>query len=76
MNSWKTTVGSLSAALGVWASAQSTPWWLWKVGQVLNIIGLIVFGISARDNGVPSSAVPSAAKRDADIKGDTKPPFA
>jgi hypothetical protein len=76
MTSWKTTVGSLVAALGVWASSQSDPWWLWKVGQALNIIGLIVFGISARDNGVPSSAIPAAAKRAEEIKAETKPPFA
>jgi hypothetical protein len=74
MKSWKTTAGSLIAALGVWASAQSDPWWLWKVGQVLNIVGLIVFGVSARDNAVPSSAIPAAAARAEQIKQDTKPP--
>jgi hypothetical protein len=73
MSSWKTTLGGLIGAIGVWASQQSTPWWLWKLGALLNAVGLFLLGVSARDNGVPSSAVASAARTDALIKSTTPP---
>jgi hypothetical protein len=74
--SWKTSIGGILLAIGQALMAQSDPWWLWKVGSIMSPIGAALLGLSARDNNVPSSAVPSAAKADEKIKGDTKPPFA
>lgn len=71
MKSWKTTVGGLLAAAGAWASNQPEPWWLFKFGPLLSVVGLSLLGVTARDNGVPSSAVPTAAKADEKIKRET-----
>ena len=76
ITSWKTTTGGVLLAIGQWASTQSTPWWLYKAGGLLSMVGALLLGGAARDNNVPSSAVESAVKAEAKIKGDTKPPFA
>ena len=72
ITNWKTTLGGALLAIGGWASTQSDPWWLWKAGGFLNVIGALLLGGSARDFNVPSSAVPGAAARDAKIKSDTE----
>ena len=69
--SWKTSLGGILLAIGGWASTQSEPWWVWKVGGIINVIGALLLGGAARDNNVPSSAVPTAAAKDAQIKSDT-----
>ena len=71
LTSWKTTLGGVLLAIGGWASTQSDPWWVWKIGGILNVVGALLLGGAARDNNVPSSAAPSAAKKDALIKSDT-----
>lgn len=75
MKSWKTTTGGIVLAIGSWASGQVEIPWLWKLGPLLSAIGAVLLGVTARDNNVPSSAVPAAAKTDEKIKGDTNPPF-
>jgi len=72
MKSWKTTTGGVLLAIGGWATTQSTPWWLYKAGGVLSAVGALLLGGAARDNNVPSSAVPKAAEKDAQIKADTQ----
>lgn len=71
MKSYKTTTGGILAAIGAYMSNQSDPWWMFKLGPIISAIGLGLLGFSARDNNVPSSAIPSAAKADEKIKGDT-----
>ena len=71
MKSWKTTTGGILMAIGGWASTQSDPWWMFKVGGFLNIIGALLLGGAARDNNVPSAAIPAAQKRADEIKADT-----
>lgn len=71
MKSWKTTLGGVCAALGYWASLQPDPWWLHKAGEALTVAGLALVGVTARDNNVPSAAIPSASKTAEKIKGDT-----
>ncbi len=75
LKSWKTTLGGILLSAGTWASQQSTPWWLYKVGSILAPLGALLLGASARDNNVPSADVPKAAEREAQIKSDAKPPF-
>jgi hypothetical protein len=75
MKSWKTTLGGVLLSIGTWASQQSTPWWLYKVGGILAPLGALLLGATARDNNVPSAAIPKAAAAEAVIKGDSKPPF-
>jgi len=68
--SWKTTVGGILGAIG--SVMVMLPWPIVvKIGGVLNTIAIAMIGVTARDNDVPSSAVPKAADRDAAIKGDT-----
>lgn len=78
MKSWKTTVGGFIAGLGFYMSSQAEPWWFYKVGPIISLIGLTFFGATARDNNVPSEAIPSACKAADKIKRDTaflqKPP--
>ncbi len=69
--SWKTTVGGVLLSVGGVMATMSNPWWMWKVGTALQAIGGLMLGVTARDNNVPSSAVPKAAERDAEIKADT-----
>jgi hypothetical protein len=76
MKSWKTSLGGALASLGYWASLQPDPWWLHRVGEPLTIIGLAFIGVYARDNNVPSAAVPKAAEAAAKIEADMPPPFA
>ncbi len=71
MKSWKTTLAGILLAIGQWASSQAEPWWLYKLGNLLNVVAPFMLGAAARDNAVPSSAVPKAAAADAQIKGDT-----
>ena len=72
MKSWKTTLGGILLALGGWASTQADPWWLFKVGGFLNIIGALLLGGAARDNNVPSEAIKGATKAAEAIKADTQ----
>lgn len=74
MKSWKTTLGGALAAVGAYMSNQSEPWWFYKAGPILSLIGLAFFGVSARDNNVPSEAVPGAAKAAEKIKADSVEP--
>jgi hypothetical protein len=67
MKSWKTTLGGALLALGQWASTQSEPWWLYKAGGLLSIGGALLLGGSARDNNVPSTAIPKAMEREEKI---------
>lgn len=71
MKSWKTTTGGIILAIGSWASGQVEPVWLWKIGPLISAVGAVLLGVTARDNGVPSSAVPSAAKAAEKIKEET-----
>ena len=71
MKSWKTTTGGIILAIGSWASGQVTEPWLWKLGPLIQAIGAIVLAGFARDNNVPSAAIPSAAKAEEKIKRET-----
>tara|TARA_R110000868_G_C10808691_1_gene757681 strand:- start:142 stop:357 length:216 start_codon:yes stop_codon:yes gene_type:complete len=62
VKSWKTTLGGILLAIGGWASTQSDPWWLYKAGGLLNVVGALILGMAARDNNVPSAAVPAALR--------------
>jgi len=68
--SWKTTLGGILSFLGLAASYYPNPV-AQKFGPALIGLGATLTGVAARDNNVPSSAVPVAAERDAQIKGDT-----
>ena len=57
MKSWKTTLGGVLLAIGGWASTQSDPWWIYKAGGIINIIGALLLGGAARDNNVTSEQV-------------------
>lgn len=76
MKSWKTTAAGILGAIGSWAATQGDPWWLHKVGEACQQVAFFLIGIAARDNNVPSAAIPSAARTEEKIKGDTAPPFA
>lgn len=74
IRSWKTTIAGIGSILGSISGAIK----LWLAGNYLEAVTVGFTGISsgiglmfARDNTVPSSAVPKAAERDAAIKGDT-----
>ena len=71
MKSWKTTVGGILLAIGQWASTQSDPWWLYKAGGLLNVVGALILGMAARDNNVPSAAVPSAMRAEEKLNQPT-----
>ncbi len=71
MKSWKTTAAGIIGALGSWAAVQSDPWWMHKAGEAMQQVAFVLIGLAARDNNVPSAAVPSAAKTAERIKGDT-----
>ena len=78
MRSWRTFLGGIGVILGGLGTALK----LWTAGDINGAITAAVTAISgglaliaARDNKVPSSAVPAAQAADAKIKGDTQPPF-
>jgi len=72
LKSWKTTLAGLISAIGVWAAKQPDPWWLYQVGEVLQMLGVFMLGAVARDNNVPSEAVPKATERAHKIDEETK----
>lgn len=85
MKSWKTTLGGSLAATGVFlaggpmalsACNVKLPDGLFAklliAGFLLQAAGVLVNGLFARDNNVPSEAVPKAADRAAEIKRDTE----
>jgi hypothetical protein len=72
--SWRTTAGGIGTILGGVSGAIK----LYLSGNITEAVTLLIGSIStglalicARDNNVPSSAVPKAAEKDAQIKGDT-----
>lgn len=80
MKSWKTTaagVGTLLATAGTTlnqltdGNSATNP--DWNIVLPLLFSGLI--GLFARDNNVPSEAIPKACEAADKIKGDTAPPF-
>lgn len=81
MKSWKTTLGGALAAAGVMLAG--APMTLSAcnvalgdrffagcimVGFLLQVVGLLVNGVYARDNDVPSAAVPAAARTANELK--------
>lgn len=54
MKSWKTTLGGALGALGTYLVTVDDPAWLQIIGQVFIGLGMLVMGLSARDNGVTS----------------------
>ncbi len=74
MKSWRTSLGGIGVILSGFGATIK----LWTQGDLVGAIAAAIAAISAgsaliaaRDNKVPSSAVPAAAKTDAAIKGDT-----
>ena len=66
ITSWKPKVGGILLSVGSYMMTMSTPWWAWKVGNIAQIVGGMLLGGTARENGVPSSSVPAAAQKDAE----------
>lgn len=60
--SWKTTAAGMLAAFGTWASKQHDPAWLPLLGDVVQMLGVFLLGLVARDKDVTSEGtkVPSA----------------
>ena len=54
MKSWKTTLGGALGALGTYLATVDDPAWLQIIGQVCIGLGMLIMGMSARDNGVTS----------------------
>lgn len=54
MKSWKTTLGGLLGAIGTYLLTVQDPAWVQMVGMVVNALGLLILGGSARDNTVTS----------------------
>jgi hypothetical protein len=74
MKSWKTTLGGIGTILGSIAAAIK----MYQSGDISSAVAAVITGISAglglifaRDNTVPSAAVPAAQKRADEIKADT-----
>ena len=57
MKSWKTSVGGLISAVGVWLKSLESPAWAHSIGDLLMAFGVVVIGITARDNNVTSEDV-------------------
>ena len=53
MKSWKTTLGGILTAAGIFLESNDSPV-LSLIGQVLSAGGVFLIGLSARDNGVSS----------------------
>ncbi len=65
-------MAGILGCIGSWASVQGDPWWMHKAGELMQQLAFLLVGLSARDNNVPSVAVPSAAKKAEEIKRDTR----
>jgi hypothetical protein len=68
-------IGGALLAVGNILAIMSNPWWAWKVGAAMISLSGVLLG-TGRTNSVPSEAVPKAAAKIEEIKGDSKPPFA
>lgn len=64
MKSWKTTLGGLLAAFGIGLKETGL---LSQYAPLIEIMGLTLLGISARDNNVPSEAIPGAVAKQTEI---------
>ncbi len=77
VTSWRMKIGGACLAVGNILATLSTPWWAWKLGAAMISLAGILLG-TGRTNSVPSEAVPKAAAKAEEIKGDTatfsKPP--
>lgn len=57
MKSWKTTVSGIIAAIGAAFQVSDNPT-LQLIGKVLLAIGVLFFGVSAKDNNVTGGTKP------------------
>lgn len=58
LTNWRTTTAGCLLALGQWAAGVSDPWWVWKAGQLCNIVGALLLGAAAGDAKKPAVPTP------------------
>lgn len=66
MKSWKTTLGGILGAIGTTLTQLPYAWGP-KSGAALITLGFLLTGGAARDNNVPSEAVPGAIEKQTSI---------
>lgn len=66
MKSWKTTLGGILGAISVGLAQLPYPWAL-KAGAALGSIAWLITGGAARDNNVPSEAIPKAVETQSEL---------
>ena len=59
MKNWKTSVAGILAAIGLALSANSNPT-IKLIGEVVSIVGTVLFALAAKDGNVTGGSVPQA----------------